>query len=35
VRLASASTTLVSLNGEGKLVALPDDMRKLMEDARS
>lgn len=35
VRLASASTTLASLNGEGKLVALPDDMRKLMEDARS
>jgi acyl-CoA thioester hydrolase len=35
VRLASARTTLVSLNGEGKLVALPDDMRKLMEDARS
>lgn len=35
VRLASASTTLASLNGKGKLVALPDDMRKLMEDART
>jgi acyl-CoA thioester hydrolase, YbgC/YbaW family len=35
VRLASASTTLVSLDRKGKLVALPDDMRKLMEDARS
>lgn len=35
VRLASASTTLASLNREGKLVALPDDMRKLMEHARS
>jgi acyl-CoA thioester hydrolase len=32
-RLASASTTLASLNGEGKLVALPDEIRKVMEDA--
>jgi acyl-CoA thioester hydrolase len=34
-RLASASTTLASINKEGKLVALPAEMRKLMEDARS
>jgi acyl-CoA thioester hydrolase len=34
-RLASASTTLASINKEGKLVALPGDMRRLMEDARS
>jgi acyl-CoA thioester hydrolase len=34
-RLASASTTLASINKEGKLVALPGEMRKLMEDARS
>jgi acyl-CoA thioester hydrolase len=33
-RLASASTTLASINREGKLVALPAEMRKLMEDAR-
>ena len=33
-RLASASTTLASLNGEGKLVALPDEIRRVMEDAR-
>lgn len=35
MRLASASTTLASINREGKLVALPAEMRKLMEDARS
>lgn len=35
VRLASAQTTLASLNKEGKLVALPAEVRKLMEDARS
>ena len=35
MRLASASTTLASINKEGKLVALPAEMRKLMEDARS
>ncbi|HYN80271.1 MAG TPA: thioesterase family protein [Gemmatimonadaceae bacterium] len=34
-RLASARTTLASLNKEGKLVALPAEIRKLMEDARS
>ena len=34
LRLASASTTLASLNGEGKLVALPDEIRKVMEDAK-
>ena len=34
-RLASASTTLASINREGKLVALPGDIRKAMEDARS
>jgi acyl-CoA thioester hydrolase len=34
-RLASASTTLASINREGKLAALPAEMRKLMEDARS
>jgi len=33
-RLASASTTLASLNGEGKLVALPDETRRILEDAR-
>jgi len=33
-RLASATTTLASLNGEGKLVALPDEIRRVMEDAR-
>ena len=35
MRLASASTTLASINREGKLVALPAEVRKLMEDARS
>jgi acyl-CoA thioester hydrolase len=35
LRLASASTTLASVNGQGKLVALPAEMRKLMEDARA
>jgi acyl-CoA thioester hydrolase len=34
-RLASASTTLASINKEGKLVVLPGDIRKAMEDARS
>jgi acyl-CoA thioester hydrolase len=34
LRLASASTTLASLNREGKLVALPAHVRKAMEDAR-
>jgi len=35
LRLASARTTLASLNKEGKLVALPLEIRKVMEDARS
>jgi acyl-CoA thioester hydrolase len=35
LRLASARTTLASVNGQGKLVVLPADMRKLMEDARA
>lgn len=35
MRLASASTTLASINKEGKLVALPSEMRRVMEDARS
>ena len=35
MRLASATTTLASINREGKLVALPAEVRKLMEDARS
>lgn len=35
LRLVSARTTLASLNKEGKLVGLPGEMRKLMEDARS
>jgi acyl-CoA thioester hydrolase len=34
-RLASASTTLASINKEGKLVALPGEIRKAMENARS
>lgn len=34
MRLASASTALASLNGEGKLVALPDGIRKVLEDAK-
>lgn len=34
-RLASARTTLAGLSKEGKLVALPVGVRKLMEDARS
>jgi len=34
LRLASARTTLASLSKEGKLVALPGEVRKLMEDAR-
>jgi acyl-CoA thioester hydrolase len=34
-RLASASTTLASFNKEGKLVVLPGEIRKAMEDARS
>jgi acyl-CoA thioester hydrolase len=35
LRLASARTTLASLSKEGKLVALPGEVRRLMEDARS
>jgi acyl-CoA thioester hydrolase len=35
LRLASARTTLASLSKEGKLVALPADIRKIMDDARS
>lgn len=35
LRLASARTTLASLSKEGKLVALPAEIRKLLEDARS
>jgi acyl-CoA thioester hydrolase len=35
LRLATARTTLASLSKEGKLVALPQEIRKLMEDARS
>jgi acyl-CoA thioester hydrolase len=34
-RLASASTTLASINKEGKLVVMPGEMRKAMEDART
>jgi len=34
-RLASASTTLASINKEGKLVVMPGEIRKAMEDARS
>lgn len=34
LRLASARTTLASLSKEGKLVALPGEVRRLMEDAR-
>lgn len=34
-RLASASTTLASINKEGKLVVLPGEIRKAMEDALS
>src|SRR5512141_2336761 len=34
-RLASATTTLVSINKEGKLVALPGEIREAMENARS
>ncbi len=32
-KLVSARTTLASINGDGKLVALPDDLRKIMENA--
>lgn len=32
-KLVSARTTLASINGDGKLVALPDDLRKAMENA--
>jgi acyl-CoA thioester hydrolase len=35
MRLASASTTLASISRDGKPVALPAELRKLMEDARS
>ena len=34
-RLASARTTLASINGEGKLVALPAHLRQAMENAVS
>lgn len=34
-RLASAQTTLASINGEGKLVALPPHLRQAMENAVS
>jgi acyl-CoA thioester hydrolase len=34
-RLASAQTTLASINGEGKLVALPAHLRQAMENAVS
>lgn len=34
-RLASANTTLASLNGDGKLVALPAHLRQAMENAVS
>ncbi len=32
-RLASATTTLASLNGEGKLIALPAHLRQAIENA--
>lgn len=35
LRLASAQTTLATLNKEGKLVAMPAEIRKVLEDARS
>jgi acyl-CoA thioester hydrolase len=35
LRLASARTTLATLNKEGKLVAMPAEIRKVLEDARS
>jgi acyl-CoA thioester hydrolase len=35
LRLASARTTLAPLSKEGKLVVLPGEMRKLLEDART
>lgn len=34
-RLASAQTTLASINGDGKLVALPSHLRQTMENAVS
>ena len=34
LRLASARTTLATLNTDGKLVAMPARIRKVMEDAR-
>ena len=34
-RLASATTTLASINGDGKLVALPVHLRQAMENAVS
>lgn len=34
-RLASAKTTLASINGDGKLVALPSHLRQAMENAVS
>lgn len=32
-RLATVTTTLASINGDGKLVALPADLRQTMENA--
>ena len=32
-RLVTARTTLASINGEGKLVQMPDDLRKALEAA--
>ncbi len=33
LKLVTASTALASINGEGKLVALPLDLRKILENA--
>lgn len=33
VRLVSATTTLASINDEGKLVSMPDHLRKALESA--
>jgi acyl-CoA thioester hydrolase len=33
VRLVSARTTLASINGDGKLVAMPPDLRRSLENA--
>jgi acyl-CoA thioester hydrolase len=32
-RLVSARTTLASINGEGKLVAMPSELRRSLENA--